>query len=58
MLNWLKPLIKYGLSALLFMVAISLLMQCSDGEELVPTGNCKPEKCEFKVTERIKLEKT
>lgn len=52
MLNWFKQRIKYGLSALLFMVAISLLMQCSDGEELIPTGECTPKKCEFK-TEKV-----
>lgn len=50
--------IRYGLAALLGLIAISLLMQCSESEQIVPTGNCKPEKCEFKVTERIKLEKT
>lgn len=58
MQNRLRQLIRYGLSALLFIVAISLLMQCSDGEELIPTGECKPEKCEFKVAEHIKLGKT
>ncbi|MEG9531617.1 hypothetical protein [Mannheimia indoligenes] len=49
--------IRYGLAALLGLTAISLLMQCSDNEQIVPTGNCKPEKCEFKVTEHIKLVK-
>lgn len=47
--------IRYGLATLLGLIAISLLMQCSDGQEIVPTGNCKPETCEFKVTEHIKL---
>ncbi|MEG9482798.1 hypothetical protein V6W59_11070 [Mannheimia sp. HC-2023] len=45
--------IRYGLSALLFMVAISLLMQCSDGEELIPESTCKPKTCEFKVMEKV-----
>ncbi|MDW1149617.1 hypothetical protein P2M48_05280 [Mannheimia haemolytica] len=43
MLNMLRQWIKYGLYALLFMVAITLLMQCSEGEELIPESTCKPE---------------
>ncbi|EPZ01080.1 TPA: hypothetical protein PWU90_002435 [Mannheimia haemolytica] len=53
MLNMLRQWIKYGLYALLFMVAITLLMQCSEGEELIPESTCKPETCEFKVTEKV-----
>lgn len=57
MRNRFRQWIRYGLSALLFIIAISLLMQCSDGQEIVPTGNCKPETCEFKVTQTVKVEK-
>ncbi|STY61371.1 Uncharacterised protein [Mannheimia haemolytica] len=34
MLNMLRQWIKYGLYALLFMVAITLLMQCSEAKSL------------------------
>ncbi|MDD0824614.1 hypothetical protein PTQ27_09105 [Mannheimia sp. AT1] len=47
--------IKYSLAAFLCLVVFSTISQCSDGEELVPESKCKPETCEFKVTERIKL---
>lgn len=49
--------IRYGLAALLVLIAISLLMQCRENEEIIPTGNCKPEKCEFRITEHIRLVK-
>ncbi|QNS14532.1 hypothetical protein [Mannheimia bovis] len=42
-------MVRTAISAFLFMLALTLLMQCSDGEELIPTGECKPEKCEFKT---------
>lgn len=48
-------MVRTAISAFLFMLALTLLMQCSDNEQIVPTGNCKPETCEFKVTEHIKL---
>lgn len=57
MLNWLKQSIIYGLSVLLFMVSISLLIQCGESEEIIPAGECTPEKCEFKVTQVMKVEK-
>lgn len=50
--------IRYGLAALLFLVVIALLMQYSERDEIVPAGNCKPETCEFKLTEYIKLGET
>ncbi|MDY2946621.1 MAG: hypothetical protein SOS93_02055 [Mannheimia varigena] len=50
--------LRYTLFAMIFVFTLALLYQCSDGEEIVPTGNCKPEKCEFKVTEHIKLGKS
>lgn len=48
-MTFIKNFIKAGL----FILMISLIMQCSDGEELIPNGNCKPEMCEFKVRDDI-----
>lgn len=48
--------LKYSLAALSMLVALSLLMQCSDGEEILPASTCKPETCEFKVTQTVKVE--
>ncbi|QLB44378.1 hypothetical protein [Mannheimia pernigra] len=44
-------MVRTAISALLFLLALTLLMQCSEGEELIPAGECTPEKCEFKVAE-------
>lgn len=48
-------MVRTAISAFLFLLALTLLMQCSDGEEILPASTCKPESCEFKVTEHIKL---
>lgn len=45
-------MVRAAISAFLFMLALTLLMQCSEGEELIPTSECTPQKCEFK-TEKV-----
>lgn len=49
--------LRYTLFAMLFVFTLALLYQCSDGEEILPASTCKPESCEFKVTQTVKVER-